>query len=154
MNAPDPQPFPSRSGLLLMLLAALGLAVLGEAIHACRAGEHRCLLDRLPIQPIYMVRLMMDEGQQEILLFGSPRCALTYLEKNPGKRPASVVLTDEVSGRPVPSQRAWVVRSAVETSRQDGNRLHVFADEIEARRHAQSYDGAIVPDPFAPHVRR
>ncbi|MDY0058916.1 MAG: hypothetical protein RBU45_03835 [Myxococcota bacterium] len=145
-----PEPLPIRIGLrqaALALLGALALALLGEAIQAQVATRERCLLDRLPIQPIYQVRVNQPDGQS--LHFGSPRCALSYLERLGTLRDLEVIVTDEVAGRPVPARQAFFVQSEVLTSRQDGNDWHVFADEVEARRHAMRYEGQLLPDPFA-----
>ena len=137
-----------RLGLVLATLAlAVALPVVGEAVYRGRFQKGVCLVDKLPIQPIYRTVLSLSNGRD--LEFGSPRCALMYLKKHPNMGRVVVVLTDEVTGRPLPPERAWVVRSDVQTSAQDGNRLHVFADEVEARRHALQHNGEVLDGPFA-----
>ncbi len=134
---------------LALVVAVLLLGAGGEALRACNQQRERCLLDRLPVQPLYATYLTRSDGRR--LVFGSPRCALRYLEAQTDLGPVEVQLTDELGGRPLPAEQAFLVRSKVETSRQDGNRIHVFSDEIEARRHALLYEGELLSDPFAPY---
>lgn len=142
---------PGRRTLLIGLGLALLLPIGSETMFYLHSTSDRCFLDRIPIQPVYRVTVTLESGRS--LAFGSPRCTLTYLERNPATGKVDVVLTDEVTGRPLPARKAFLVKSKVETSRQDHNHIHVFADEVEARRHALLYEGRLLDAIFAPYLR-
>lgn len=161
VGMPAPQPplspeakvrFPGPKVWIIGLVLALALPAVGEVLYYQRISRDVCTLDAIPIQPIYRTTLSFGSGRK--LQFGSPRCALTYLRKHPNVERVEVTVTDEVTGRPLPSEKAFFVKSAVETSAQDHNHIHVFVDEVEARRHAMLYEGKLLDDPFAPYLER
>jgi hypothetical protein len=129
----------------LLLLAAL--PVLGHWVR--RAPEGRCALDGVAIVPIYQVRVRDGQGNDQT--FCCIRCAELWLGRQTAT-PQAVTVTDEASGQAIEATAAYFVRSTVVTAPTTGNRVHAFADQADAERHAESAHGRLLTGtdrPFA-----
>ena len=136
--------FPNLKGLLLLALAAT--ASLGLLNGCDRGGAASCAFDGMEIDPLYEVQFFMKDGQT--LRFCSVVCALEAFSQAK-ERIDSVLVTDEVTGQQVSSDKAFFLESSVLTVPHVKNRIHVFASEQDAVRHRDQYAGKALPNPFA-----
>jgi hypothetical protein len=107
----------------------------------------RCALDGAALAPAYRVRLVERAGGPEREFCGVA-CAAGWLSHSPEH--SALFVTDELTRREVPAAEAWLVRSSVVTRRATGNRIHCFADEAAARRHAREARGRVLAAGEAP----
>jgi hypothetical protein len=121
----------------LLLVATLPL--LGRW---ARSGQgERCSWDGVSVETRYRARIVDAEGEQESL------CCLCCLDARlaalrvPARR---VLVTDETTGAEVEAEAGWYVDSAVTTNRSTQCRVHVFASEDDAKRHAATFHGTVV----------
>jgi len=129
-----------RAGLFvagLVLVAALPLA--GRAWRA--GGAPGCALDGIPLREGTRVRVVDAAGRERS--FCCIDCASRWLVRS-GDRPRGITVTDETTGAPVPAARAWFVRSRVVVLPATGCRIHAFASEADARKHAESFGGLVL----------
>jgi hypothetical protein len=124
-------------------LLALASAWTGQA-------DGVCIQDRVVLKPVYMVDLTLADGTRVSLC--NVTCALLFL-RDQGRSAQEVSVRDETTGEPIDSETAFYVESEVFTHRESANRIHVFALEADARRHAGHYGGTLLPSPFTPHIR-
>ena len=55
-----------------------------------------------------------------------------------------IFVVDEASGREIDADDAWFVRSLVVAVPATADRVHVFASEAAARRHAEEFQGTLL----------
>jgi hypothetical protein len=130
------------------LLVVVGLPLAGK--WARRRPAHACALDGAAINPLYRVRIVDAEGREQD--FCCILCATAWLRQRTAA-PHAVLVTDEITGQEIDAASAWYVRSLVVTVAHTGNRIHVFRNQADAARHADSAAGQILPDaenPFGP----
>src|SRR5437764_194865 len=126
------------------LLALAALPLLGHWARHAPAG--RCSLDGVPITPVYRVRVRDHRGGDHG--FCCIRCAELWLARSP---PAHAVwVTDEASGHELDARAAFFVRSSVVTTPTTGNRVHAFARQEDAERHADVAHGRLLDGPERP----
>ena len=133
----------SRLAFLAGLLVVAALPVLGRWLRT--AGE-RCAWDGIRIDARTRARLTTPEGAEAF-------CCVSCLVRRLARAPvpsATARVTDETSGTEVDAVGAWFVRSAVVTVPANGNRVHAFATEEDARRHAAAFHGTVLPGPGLP----
>jgi hypothetical protein len=70
-------------------------------------------------------------------------CGVAWIAAT-GDSPDRVLVTDETSGRTVDAARAWFVRSSVVSQPATKDRVHAFASETDAVRHAEAYRGVLL----------
>ncbi|MGE0606043.1 MAG: hypothetical protein AB7O62_02880 [Pirellulales bacterium] len=122
----------------IWLLIVVGVPLLG---HLARESQSaRCAFDGQPIVPIYRVRV--ERLADDKFSFCCLECARRWLEGHAGN--PRVLVTDETSGREIPASEAIFVRSQVVTTSATGNRVHAFANQADAQRHAESSNGQIL----------
>jgi hypothetical protein len=130
-------------GRVAVVAALLAVAAVPLVASAWRArGDERCAEDAVRIDPRYRVEVVSSRRGTEA--YCSVRCAERRLRRA-AVAPREVLVTDETTGRRVPAESAWFVESAVVTDAATGNRVHVFAEEADARRHAASFHGTVLP---------
>ena len=134
----------TRRRLLVWFAVVLALSAVSRW-RVLRANVDRCSLDGNRIVPVHRVDLMLDGRVLES--FCCVTCALEWPRVPEG---AAWQVHDEVTGEPLDARRARFVVSRVVTvpSRQD--RIHAFRDGNDALDHIAQYDGAKLPNPFAP----
>lgn len=129
-------------------LFALGLVVaaavppVGAALRA--SGAPRCALDGVRVTPETRARARLDDGRVED--FCGPACLAKRL-RDPALAGARATVTDETSGAEIAAGSAWFVESAVTSVPANGSRLHAFAREEDARRHAAAHHGTVLGGP-------
>ena len=70
-----------------------------------------------------------------------------WLSEN--KEPIShIMVRDEVTGEKIDASIAYYVDSEIITNNVNNNRVHAFLKLEDAERHAKSYKGRIVKNPF------
>jgi hypothetical protein len=130
---------------LVVILVAVGLPIVGHRVR--RDAEPRCALDGVRVEPVYRVQILDHEGEAHD--FCCIHCAEIWLERQ--RSPfREVLVTDEVSGRPINPDSAYFVRSWVVTVPTSGNRVHVFANEADAEEHARVAGGMLLLGPERP----
>lgn len=132
---------------ILTVAVLVGLPLAGHYGRKQRAG--RCALDGVPIEAVYQVEIR--DAASQAYRFCCVNCAERWLARWP-ESPAGILVTDETTGRELPASEAYFVRSSVVTNAQTGNRIHVFAAEANARRHADQARGRMLEGgerPFA-----
>jgi hypothetical protein len=102
-------------------------------------GADRCALDGVALDARYAVRLL-DESTGVSRRFCCPKCAETWIARDPSARRQAFV-TDETTGAEVDARDAWFVRSRVVAVPATDSRVHSFATESAARRHADEFRG-------------
>jgi hypothetical protein len=121
----------------LLLVATLPL--LGRW---ARSGQgERCSWDGVSTQARYRARLVDAAGAEEAL------CCLCCLDARLATLrvpPRRVVVTDETTKAEVEAEAGWYVDSSVMTNPSTHCRVHVFASEDDARRHALTFHGMVV----------
>jgi hypothetical protein len=134
-----------RRGALLFaagLVVAAAVPVVGSALR--RLGVARCALDGVRVTDATRARARLAGGCD--LDFCGPECLARRL-RDPALAGAAATVTDEATGREVDAASAWFVASAVTSVPANGSRLHAFAREEDARRHAAAHHGTVWPGP-------
>lgn len=121
------------------ILAAAALPLLGRALRG--DGEPRCALDGVRLDPARQVRIVDSRGSARLL--DCVDCARRWLAAS-GDRPREVLVTDGATGAEVPAGKAWFVESRVLAFPACGSRIHAFALEADARRHAEDFGGFVL----------
>ena len=98
-----------------------------------RGRQKSCAFDGMTIQPLYHVRIVDGNTSHT---FCSVTCAVQWLELQEPKL-RELYVTDERNGRETPARTAFYVRSLVETNPVSGNRVHTFANRLDAENHAR-----------------
>ncbi len=125
-----------RAVFALGLAAVALLPVAGRLLRG--RDDARCTWDGVAVDARFEARLVRADGE------GERFCCLCCLARRlatldaPARR---VVVADEVSAAEVDADAAWYVDSAVVTNRSTGCRVHAFADEAAAARHAAAFHG-------------
>lgn len=127
------------------VLFVAGIAVAGAAPTIGRAirgpaGE-RCDLDGAAVDAAARVRVVGARNVSHA--FCCVHCAERWIEKS-REAVGEILVTDETTGREVSSRDAWFVWSRVAGAAASASRIHVFADEHEARRHAAAFGGTVL----------
>jgi hypothetical protein len=128
-----------RVAFVAGVLVVGALPVLGAWL---RSSGDRCAWDGVRIDDRYRTRLETAEGRNEELCCVS--CLVRRLAQGTTSTRARAFVTDESNGNLVAADSAWFVRSAVVTDPVTGNRVHAFATEHAARRHASSFHGTVL----------
>ena len=128
----------SRPALLfaLGLLFAAALPVAGAAWR--RDGAPRCALDGVRPAAGAASEIRFADGRREV--FCGPGCLVRRLATLAAP-PARALVVDETTGAAVDAASAWYVESAVISNPANRDRLHAFAREQDARRHAAAHHG-------------
>jgi len=121
------------------ILAVSSLPILGRALRA--GGEPRCALDGVRIDASRRVRISGATGGERLLCCVD--CARRWLTRA-GGAPRMIFVTDEATGAEVPAGKAWFVESRVLAFAVCGCRVHSFAREADARRHAEDFGGFVL----------
>lgn len=131
-----------KTGIFLILMIAIAL---GSAIYKRSHRVEKCDFDGVHIKPIYRVDAILKNNDAK--RFDSIYCAYMWLSEN--KEPIShIMVTDEVTGEKIDSSIAYYVESEIITNNVNNNRVHAFLKLEDAERHAKSYKGRIVKNPF------
>jgi hypothetical protein len=136
-----------RIGLVCLAALAL-LPMIGHWARRDRAG--RCALDGVKIEPLYAVRVRDAEGADRD--FCCPICAELWLGRQAAP-PRIIYVTDETTGDRLDARRAFFVRSSVVTVPTTGSRVHAFAAEADAVRHADAARGHLLEGEERPFAR-
>ena len=133
-----PTPF-KPIGILGLLLIVVGLPIIGRL---ARHKEGRgCALDGVAIEPIYRVRIVdRDNRSYE---FCCVKCAQLWKAAR-DTRPITVFVTDETRGQEIPAGQAHFAVSSVVTRPTTLNRIHTFAQEVDAQNHAERFLGRVL----------
>jgi hypothetical protein len=134
--------------LALVLGLVVGLPLLGHWARRGTAG--RCVLDGVPIDPLYAARVVDEQGQSHS--FCCINCARLWLSQHQAA-PRAVFVTDEVTSEEIDAASAWMVRSQVVSVAATRNCLHAFRHRADAERHARSALGRLLSrdeNPFLP----
>jgi hypothetical protein len=118
---------------------SVGLPVVGRLARQ-RVGD-RCAIDGVAIEPIYRVRIV-DRGNRSHE-FCCLKCALLWQSAHEAESSA-VFVTDETGGKEVLSRQAYFAVSTVVTMPTTLNRIHAFAEETDAQKHAQTFGGRVL----------
>jgi hypothetical protein len=121
------------------LLVIVGLPFLGKWVR--HTAERHCAYDGARIVPLYQVRVEDDGGLERA--FCCIECARLWLQRE-NTRARTILVTDEVTGRPVAASSAWFVRSRVITMPHTGNRVHAFKSKEDALKHAETASGSLL----------
>jgi hypothetical protein len=128
--------------IALIMAASLSIAVV--ALQQ-RGRSPRCALDGSPIQPLYEVVIIKENGKAHP--FSCVLSARIWLAEN--RAPVSSIwVTDEGTGKRVRAESAFYVESKVMTTPHTGNRIHVFAQREAAETHARLFGGRFVVNPL------
>ena len=123
-----------------------GLALVTALPFAGRAlrdeTRERCALDGVIVDARHAVRVV-DRETAASRRFCCTTCAAAWLVREP-IWPRQVFVTDEETGTELDAERASFVRSSVVAVPATGNRIHVFATESAAKRHAEEFRGTIL----------
>jgi hypothetical protein len=125
--------------VLGLTLIIVGLPVVGHL--ARQKKEHGCALDGVTIEPIYRVRIVDDHNHSHE--FCCLKCAQMWQAAH-GGHPRAVLVTDETSGQELSSDQAHFAMSSVITMPTTGNRIHAFAREADAKKHAENFWGRVL----------
>ena len=106
---------------------------------AARTAEQ--LYDGGAIEPLYRVRVVDQQGKE--FEFCCIHCAEAWL-RGAKDNPRAIFVTDEASGAEVEPGSAYFVRSMLVTNPTTRNRVHVFREEAEARKHAEHSLGQVL----------
>jgi hypothetical protein len=132
--------------LLLIAISFIAIFTASWVLHF----QHRnrpsgCSLDGSQIQPLYEVTIIDEDKVPR-----SFSCVLTariWVDEN-REQIASILVTDEATGRKIKAEDAFFVVSTVVTTRYTGNRIHVFAHKSRATSHAVQFNGRLIGNPF------
>ena len=127
------------------ILAAAALPLLGRAIRS--GGEPRCPFNGVGIDPARAVRITGSDGRERTLCCVD--CARRWLARE-GGTPRGILVVDETKGGQVPAGKAWFVESRVLAFPVCGCRIHAFAREADARRHAEDFGGIVLEGDHRP----
>ncbi len=134
------------------LAFAAGLTIVGVLPFVLRPlrvdGTDRCALNGVAIDPRYAVRVL-DEATGVSQRFCCPSCAETWAALDPSK-PRRAFVVDEDTGAEIDAWDAWFVRSRVVAVPATDSRVHSFATEAAARRHAEEFRGTALEGPERP----
>ena len=131
-----------RHGTLLFALGLTAAAAVPVAGSALRPRGTRCALDGVRVSESTRAAVRHADGREEV--FCGSACLARRLRDAPG---ATATVTDEATGRAVDAASAWFVESAVPSVPSNGSRLHAFAREADARRHAGAHHGTVLAGP-------
>jgi len=131
--------------VLGMILVVVGLPIIGHM--ARQKKENSCALDGVAIEPIYRVRII--DRQIQSYEFCCLKCAQLWLAAH-DSTPLAVFVTDETGGKEIPAGQAHYAASTVVTMPTTGNRIHTFARESEAQKHADTFWGRVLRDKDRP----
>jgi hypothetical protein len=133
-------PRPGRAALLIGVLAVAALPWLARALGG--PALPRCVSDGVPLAAdAPRVRLEWADGTTRD--FCCVSCAEGWA-LTARSAPADVRVTDEPSGRLIEARKAYFVASHVVAQPATRDSVHSFADEAEARRHADAYRGSLL----------
>ena len=132
---------PKLVAVFALILLVVGLPILGH--FARQKDGHHCALDGVLIEPIYRVRIV--DHDQHSYEFCCIKCAQWWLASR-GDKPCTVFVRDESGGKEIPSEDAHFVTSTVITMPTTGNTIHVFAEEVDAQKHADKLWGRVLKD--------
>ncbi|HVA45363.1 MAG TPA: hypothetical protein VNH11_03160 [Pirellulales bacterium] len=124
---------------MTVAVLAIGLPCLGVWMRRQQAPQ--CALDGVPIDAIYAVEIAGPSGNHH--RFCCIRCAEYWRAQN-NSLDETVHVTDEVSGRAIPAEEAYFVRSSVITNPITLNRIHAFAEGEDAEAHARQFSGRLL----------
>ncbi|MEK6682247.1 MAG: hypothetical protein AABY79_09825 [Nitrospirota bacterium] len=131
-----------KTGIFLILIIAVAS---GSAIYKKSQRFEKCDFDGVHIKPIYRVDAILKNNDAK--RFDSIYCAYMWLSEN--KEPIShIMVRDEVTGEKIDASIAYYVDSEIITNNVNNNRVHAFLKLEDAERHAKSYKGRIVKNPF------
>ncbi len=131
-----------KSSIFLILMVAIAL---GSSIYKKTHKIEKCDFDGVHIKPIYQVDIILKNDA--VKKFDSIYCAYMWLSQN--KDTLSYVrVTDEVTGEKIDSSIAYYVDSEIITNNVNNNKVHAFLKLEDAEKHAKSYKGRIVKNPF------
>lgn len=121
------------------ILAAAALPLVGRSVRG--EGEPRCALDGVRLDPARQVKVTDADGRERLL--DCVDCASRWLARTRAA-PLGILVTDETTGAEVPAGKAWFVESRVLAFPVCGSRIHAFALEADARRHAEDFGGFVL----------
>jgi hypothetical protein len=131
--------------VVVTILFVAGVAAAGSAPAIARAirgdARDRCALDGAAIDPLARVRVLDERSTPHG--FCCVHCAERWIEKSGGKV-GEILVTDETSGSEVTARAAWFVWSRAAGVTGSASRVHVFANEQDARRHAAAFAGTVL----------
>jgi hypothetical protein len=131
-----------KSSIFLILMVAIAL---GSSIYKKTHKIEKCDFDGVHIKPVYQVDIILKNDA--VKRFDSIYCAYMWLSQN--KDAVSYVrVTDEVTGEKIDSSIAYYVDSEIITNNVNNNKVHAFLKLEDAEKHAKSYKGKIVKNPF------
>lgn len=131
-----------KSSIFLILMIAIAL---GSSIYKKTHKIEKCDFDGVHIKPVYQVDIILKDNA--VKKFDSIYCAYMWLSQN--KDAVSYIrVTDEVTGEKIDSSIAYYVDSEIITNNVNNNKVHAFLKLEDAEKHAKSYKGKIVKNPF------
>lgn len=131
-----------KSSIFLILMVAIAL---GSSIYKKTHKIEKCDFDGVHIKPVYQVDIILKNDA--VKRFDSIYCAYMWLSQN--KDAVSYIrVTDEVTGEKIDSSIAYYVDSEIITNNVNNNKVHAFLKLEDAEKHAKSYKGRIVKNPF------
>lgn len=133
-----------RKVWVIIIFVIIGLVAAMSAMLKGRAGT-RCDYDGTRIQPIYGVTFTFEDATQK--QFCSVSCAVLDL-KNEEKKLSYITVVDEVTGTKIDASLVFFVESDVFTLPHVKNNIHVFAKKEDALRHADQFNGNLIPNPL------
>lgn len=118
---------------------------LGSSIYKKTHKIEKCDFDGVHIKPVYQVDIILKNNA--VKKFDSIYCAYMWLSQN--KDAVSYIrVTDEVTSEKIDSSIAYYVDSEIITNNVNNNKVHAFLKLEDAEKHAKSYKGKIVKNPF------
>ena len=131
-----------KSSIFLVLMVAIAL---GSSIYKKTHKIEKCDFDGVHIKPVYQVDIILKDNA--VKKFDSIYCAYMWLSQD--KDAVSYVrVTDEVTSEKIDSSIAYYVESEIITNNVNNNKVHAFLKLEDAEKHAKSYKGRIVKNPF------
>ena len=131
-----------KSSIFLVLMVAIAL---GSSIYKKTHKIEKCDFDGVHIKPVYQVDIILKDNA--VKKFDSIYCAYMWLSQN--KDAVSYIrVTDEVTSEKIDSSIAYYVDSEIITNNVNNNKVHAFLKLEDAEKHAKSYKGRIVKNPF------
>ncbi len=104
-----------------------------------------CDHDRVEIHPIYAVYFSLKDSSEK--RYCSIVCATLSFSKLKD-RIRNVIVTDEVSGSKIDATQAFFVESEVITTLHVKNRIHMFSNREDAKKHLKRFNGRWIENPF------
>jgi ABC-type nitrate/sulfonate/bicarbonate transport system substrate-binding protein len=145
----------NRILIIVICLSAVALLALvsgilrKKSVHVGKDVEPgtvlRCAYDGTRINPLYQVDAYL--GDDTVARFCSIANAMRWLENNRDKVLYFTVV-DEATGQKFDSSLGHFVESDVVTVPEVKNRLHVFFSRGDAEKHAEQFNGRILPNPL------